>query len=153
MPIGLPFPACLPSSEACIHHRRAIPFLIPPLMAHYAVKHPSSCHPPKMAARKPKKSVLNVLRPTSWVMLHDTEAFVRLPHERVIYTSPPRTSISLQPLNSTAGSQRFSRSSSSGRVHLTNQRVRSTLFFSHIHTRYLGVGRRGGWRMIVGRKT
>ncbi|KAJ6047873.1 hypothetical protein N7499_000590 [Penicillium canescens] len=33
----------------------------------------------------------------NWVMLHDQEGFVRLPNERLIYSSPPRTSVSLTP--------------------------------------------------------
>jgi hypothetical protein len=82
-----------------------------------------------LPGRRPKRSVLNRLRsPNSWVMLHDTDGFVRLPNERIIYTSPPRTSISLQPINSSAASERFSRASSIGRVHLTNQRVRLVSF-------------------------
>lgn len=56
-------------------------------------------------------------------MLHDTEGFVRLPNERILYTSPPRTSLSLQAVNTPPGTKKFSVNSSSGRVHLTNQRV------------------------------
>ncbi|KAI9806128.1 MAG: hypothetical protein M1833_004535 [Piccolia ochrophora] len=59
----------------------------------------------------------------NWVMLHDTEGFVRLPGERTLYTSPPRTSLSLSTPNTYPGSQPFSASSSAGCVHLTNQRI------------------------------
>jgi len=56
-------------------------------------------------------------------MLSDTEGFVRLPQERIIYTSPPRTSLSLSSPNPFPGNQPFSATSSTGCVHLTNQRL------------------------------
>ncbi|KAL1957774.1 hypothetical protein VTO42DRAFT_5492 [Malbranchea cinnamomea] len=59
----------------------------------------------------------------NWVMLHEIEGFIRLPHERVVYTSPPRTSLSLQAVNTPSGSQKFSINCGSGRAYLTNQRV------------------------------
>ncbi|RMJ24739.1 hypothetical protein PHISP_04400 [Aspergillus sp. HF37] len=59
----------------------------------------------------------------NWVMLHERDGFVRLPNEQVIYTSPPRTSLSLQPLRSYTGNDRLSVQSSSGCIYLTNQRV------------------------------
>ncbi|WEW60760.1 hypothetical protein PRK78_006248 [Emydomyces testavorans] len=74
---------------------------------------------PKPAAR----SILSRLRPNSWVMLHETDGFVRLPNERLIYTSPPRTSIGLQSLNHPRGDESLSIQSSTGCVHLTNQRI------------------------------
>ena len=61
----------------------------------------------------------------SWVMLSDTEGFIRLPGERILYTSPPRTTLSLQTQNTYPGAQPLSINSSAGCVHLTNQRVRS----------------------------
>ncbi|EAW10574.1 uncharacterized protein ACLA_050460 [Aspergillus clavatus NRRL 1] len=61
--------------------------------------------------------------PRSWVMLHDQEGFVRLPNEQSIYTSPPRTSLSLQPLGSYKGNDSISLQSSAGQIYLTNQRV------------------------------
>ncbi|RAK82762.1 uncharacterized protein BO72DRAFT_9638 [Aspergillus fijiensis CBS 313.89] len=59
----------------------------------------------------------------NWVMLHDQDGFVRLPHEQLIYTSPPRTSLALQPLSSSGGKNSFSIQSSAGQIFLTNQRV------------------------------
>ncbi|GFG27072.1 UPF0664 stress-induced protein C29B12.11c [Aspergillus udagawae] len=59
----------------------------------------------------------------NWVMLHDREGFVKLPNEQFIYTSPPRTSLSLQPLSSYTGSDSISLQSGAGQIYLTNQRV------------------------------
>ncbi|KAH0537242.1 hypothetical protein FGG08_005944 [Glutinoglossum americanum] len=61
--------------------------------------------------------------PNSWVMLSDTEGFVRLPGERVLYTSPPRTTLSLQTPSTYPGVQPLSISSGAGSAHLTNQRI------------------------------
>jgi hypothetical protein len=60
-------------------------------------------------------------------MLHDREGFVKLPNEQLIYTSPPRTSLSLQPLSSYTGSDSISLQSGAGQIYLTNQRVRMSL--------------------------
>lgn len=57
-------------------------------------------------------------------MLSSKEGFVRLPNEHIIYTSPPRTALSLKPPSAWQGKEIFSISSSSGRLYLTNQRVR-----------------------------
>ncbi|KAJ9200979.1 hypothetical protein DTO164E3_3728 [Paecilomyces variotii] len=59
----------------------------------------------------------------NWVMLHENEAFIRLPNERLIYTSPPRTSFSLQPPSGYSGRESLSLQSNSGLVYLTNQRI------------------------------
>ncbi|KAL1965059.1 hypothetical protein VTN77DRAFT_6119 [Rasamsonia byssochlamydoides] len=59
----------------------------------------------------------------NWVMLSETEGFVRLPNEHLIYTSPPRTSLSLKPPSSYSGKESFSIHSSSGCIYLTNQRI------------------------------
>ncbi|KAB8241910.1 hypothetical protein BDV35DRAFT_368028 [Aspergillus flavus] len=59
----------------------------------------------------------------NWVMLHEDEGFVRLPHEHLIYTSPPRTCLSLKPLDSYKGKDAISFQSDSGRIYLTNHRV------------------------------
>ena len=56
-------------------------------------------------------------------MLHDQEGFVRLPNERLIYTSPPRTSFSLTPPSGYKGPESISVQSSAGCIYLTNQRV------------------------------
>jgi len=56
-------------------------------------------------------------------MLHDQEGFVRLPNERLVYSSPPRTSMSLTPPSGYKGGESLSVQSSAGCIHLTNQRV------------------------------
>ncbi|KAF8542233.1 hypothetical protein BDD12DRAFT_391579 [Trichophaea hybrida] len=54
----------------------------------------------------------------NWVMLGSTpHTFISLPHERTLYQSPPRTSFTL----TSPGS--FTYTTSSGVVHITNQRV------------------------------
>ncbi|OJD10708.1 hypothetical protein AJ78_08354 [Emergomyces pasteurianus Ep9510] len=74
----------------------------------------SKCH---------KKRMLSRLRPSSWVMLHENEGFVRLPNERIMYTSPARTSLSLQSGNTRSENEPLSIQSSTGCAYLTNQRV------------------------------
>lgn len=64
-------------------------------------------------------------------MLQDREGFVRLPNERLVYSSPPRTSLSLTPPQGYKGGETLSIQSSAGCIHLTNQRV------STPSTRYL----------------
>ncbi|KAL4798655.1 hypothetical protein BDV19DRAFT_356683 [Aspergillus venezuelensis] len=59
----------------------------------------------------------------NWVMLDEHKGFVHLPNERLIYTSPPRTSFALQPPPSYTGSESISVQSSTGHIYLTNQRV------------------------------
>lgn len=56
-------------------------------------------------------------------MLNDQDGFVRLPNERLIYTSPPRTSLALTPPSGYKGKETLSVQSSTGCIHLTNQRV------------------------------
>ena len=68
----------------------------------------------------------NVLKQArgSWVMTSPNEAgFVKLPNERILYTSPPRTSLQLSAPNTFPGAQPFSAKSDAGIVYLTNQRV------------------------------
>ncbi|CAL3969176.1 hypothetical protein PZA11_006207 [Diplocarpon coronariae] len=68
----------------------------------------------------------NVLKQTrrSWVMTTPNEAgFVKLPNERILYTSPPRTSLQLSTPNNFPGAQPFSAKSDAGIVYLTNQRI------------------------------
>jgi len=59
----------------------------------------------------------------NWVMLHDREGFVRLPNERLIYTSPPRTTLALTPPSGYKGPEALSFQSSAGCIYLTNQRI------------------------------
>ncbi|KAJ5217377.1 hypothetical protein N7468_010385, partial [Penicillium chermesinum] len=58
-----------------------------------------------------------------WVMLHDQKGFVPLSNERVIYTSPPRTSFALTPPSGYKGPEKLSIQSSAGCIYLTNQRI------------------------------
>lgn len=67
--------------------------------------------------------MLNRVRDRSWVMLSETEGFTPLPGEQRLYSSPPRTSLSLQTLNKFPGKQPYTLSSNGGCVHLTNRRV------------------------------
>ena len=68
----------------------------------------------------------------SWVMLDDTgKDFVRLPHEKVLITSPPRTSIALTSPNSYPGKEPVNIKTSDGRAIITNQRVSRNI---HAHT-------------------
>ncbi|EEH20945.2 hypothetical protein PABG_03176 [Paracoccidioides brasiliensis Pb03] len=67
--------------------------------------------------------MLRRLRPSSWVMLHETERFILLPNERIMYTSPPRTSLLLQSSNPGSGNDQLSIQSHTGCVYLTNQRI------------------------------
>jgi len=53
----------------------------------------------------------------------DRGEFIKLPNERILYTSPSRTSLSLSSPNSFPGSEPFSVKSDSGIVYLTNQRI------------------------------
>lgn len=60
----------------------------------------------------------------SWVMTspHE-ERFVRLPNERILFTSPPRTSLQISTPNTYPGTEPFSAKSDAGVVYITNQRV------------------------------
>lgn len=58
-----------------------------------------------------------MLSPTS------PQAFTPLPHETTLYTSPPRTTLSLTSLNKYPGHEPFSMTSSSGTLYLTNSRI------------------------------
>ncbi|KAK2762056.1 hypothetical protein FQN54_001063 [Arachnomyces sp. PD_36] len=77
-----------------------------------------------MASLNKKNAIARKIRSysNSWVMLHEREGFVLLTHERIIYTSPPRTGLSLQS-NSQSSSEPVSIQSGTGCVHLTNQRI------------------------------
>ncbi|KAJ5899156.1 hypothetical protein N7495_003900 [Penicillium taxi] len=58
----------------------------------------------------------------NWVML-DQEGFIRLPNERLVYTSPPRTALVLTPPSGYQGQESLSLQSGTGCIHLTNQRI------------------------------
>ncbi|KAI4151668.1 MAG: hypothetical protein LQ341_000866 [Variospora aurantia] len=59
----------------------------------------------------------------SWVMLDSSKRFVPLPREQIHFTSPPRTTLSLQTPNSYPGKEPLSITSNSGTAYVTNQRV------------------------------
>lgn len=59
----------------------------------------------------------------SWVMTAPgQEGFVKLPNERILYTSPPRTSLEISSPK-VSGTDPFSAKSDAGVVYITNQRV------------------------------
>lgn len=51
------------------------------------------------------------------------EGFVKLPNERILYTSPQRTSLQISTPNPFPGSQPFAAKSDAGIVYVTNQRI------------------------------
>ncbi|KAI9814609.1 MAG: hypothetical protein M1827_003165 [Pycnora praestabilis] len=59
----------------------------------------------------------------SWVMLAGNGGFVPLPSERILYTSPPRTTLTIQTPNTYPGKSPLAITSSAGCVYLTNQRI------------------------------
>jgi len=61
----------------------------------------------------------------NWVMLSipPNEPFVKLPNERILYTSPSRTSLALSNPKPPAGEAPFTVSSSAGTAYITNQRL------------------------------
>jgi len=56
-------------------------------------------------------------------MLDETKGFVPLPRERILFTTPQRTTLSLQSSNSYPGKEPLSIHSSAGTGYLTNQRL------------------------------
>ncbi|MCJ1463196.1 hypothetical protein MMC07_001801 [Pseudocyphellaria aurata] len=60
---------------------------------------------------------------SGWVMLDDGHNFVPLPREKVLFTSPPRTTLSLETPNSYPGKEPLAISCSNGTAYLTNQRL------------------------------
>ena len=67
-------------------------------------------------------------RVKSWVMTSPTEeGFIRLPNEKILYASPPRTSLSISSMSSFPGTEPFSVKSDGGVVYITNQRVYPSL--------------------------
>ncbi|KAI0999616.1 hypothetical protein K3495_g8582 [Podosphaera aphanis] len=60
----------------------------------------------------------------NWVMIApDSPGFVKLPNERLIYTSPPRTSLELTASSPNPQTRLFSIKSDAGVVYVTNQRL------------------------------
>lgn len=64
------------------------------------------------------------LKHDSWVMTSPgAEGFVKLPNERILYTSPPRTSLQISTPNPFPGSQPYTSKNDAGVAYITNQRV------------------------------
>jgi len=60
----------------------------------------------------------------NWVMTSPTdEGFVKLPNERILFKSPPRTTLQISTPNKVPGSQPFSANSDAGVAYITNQRI------------------------------
>lgn len=59
----------------------------------------------------------------NWVMLDGPHAFVPLPREKTLFTSPPRTALTLQTPNPYPGKEPFSVKCSDGKAIITNQRL------------------------------
>jgi hypothetical protein len=60
----------------------------------------------------------------SWVMTSPGESgFIKLPNERTLFTSPPRTSLQISTPNTFPGAQPFSVKSDAGVVYVTNLRL------------------------------
>lgn len=59
----------------------------------------------------------------NWVMLDASKGFVQLPNETRIWSSPPRTALSIATPRSYPGNNPISLQSPTGTVHLTNQRI------------------------------
>ncbi|KAE9370392.1 hypothetical protein N431DRAFT_33206 [Stipitochalara longipes BDJ] len=60
----------------------------------------------------------------NWVMTSPNETgFVKLPNERILYTSPPRTHLQISTPNTYPGAEPFSAKSEAGVVYITNQRI------------------------------
>ncbi|KAL9612558.1 MAG: hypothetical protein Q9167_002855 [Letrouitia subvulpina] len=59
-----------------------------------------------------------------WVMLDAAKTIIPLPRERILYTSPPRTTLSLQTPNSYPGKEPLAIHSSSGTAFVTTQRLK-----------------------------
>ena len=63
-------------------------------------------------------------RAKSWVMTSPGDGgFIKLPNERTLFTSPPRTSLQISTPNTFPGAQPFSVKSEAGVVYITNQRL------------------------------
>lgn len=70
---------------------------------------------------------------SSWVMTSpELEGFVKLPHERILHKSPPRTSLEISSKNPFPGAQPFTTRCDNGVVYITNQRVCLAICISRI---------------------
>ncbi|KAL6717607.1 hypothetical protein ACLMJK_005522 [Lecanora helva] len=70
----------------------------------------------------------------NWVMLDGQKSFVRLPREKILFTSPARTSLALQTPNTYPGKEPLSIKCSDGKAIITNQRLQDT----HVSAPFFG---------------
>ncbi|RFU27710.1 hypothetical protein B7463_g8612, partial [Scytalidium lignicola] len=76
-------------------------------------------HAASVLSQRPKAE-----RSQSWVMTSPTDTgFIKLPHERILYRSPQRTSLEVSSVNQYPGNEPFNIKSDAGVVYLTNQRI------------------------------
>lgn len=75
-----------------------------------------------------QEAMLKSAREKSWVMTSNEAGFVKLPNERILYTSPPRTSLQISTTTIPAGAEPYATKSDVGVVYITNQRVGAMLF-------------------------
>jgi hypothetical protein len=74
-----------------------------------------------------QEAMLKSAREKSWVMTSPNETgFVKLPNERILYTSPPRISLQISTPTATAGIEPYAAKCDAGVVFVTNQRVGMT---------------------------
>ncbi|KAB8299849.1 hypothetical protein EYC80_000095 [Monilinia laxa] len=59
----------------------------------------------------------------NWVMTSNEAGFVKLPNERILYSSPPRTSLQISTTTTSTGVEPYSAKSEAGIVYITNQRI------------------------------
>ncbi|ESZ99377.1 hypothetical protein SBOR_0247 [Sclerotinia borealis F-4128] len=70
-----------------------------------------------------QEAMLKSAREKSWVMTSNEAGFVKLPNERILYTSPPRTSLQISTTTTPAGAEPYAARSESGVVYISNQRI------------------------------
>jgi hypothetical protein len=71
-----------------------------------------------------QEAMLKSAREKSWVMTSSNETgFVKLPNERILYASPPRTSLQISTPTTSAGAEPYAAKCDAGVVYISNQRV------------------------------
>ncbi|TGO50575.1 hypothetical protein BCON_0180g00010 [Botryotinia convoluta] len=70
-----------------------------------------------------QEEMLKSTREKSWVMTSNEAGFVKLPNERILYTSPPRTSLQISTTTTPSGAEPYSAKSDAGVVYISNQRI------------------------------
>ncbi|KAJ8064458.1 hypothetical protein OCU04_006796 [Sclerotinia nivalis] len=75
------------------------------------------------ALQMAQEAMLKSTREKSWVMTSNEAGFVKLPNERILYASPPRTSLQISTTTTPAGAEPYAAKSDSGIVYISNQRI------------------------------